>query len=171
MSFVKKITIYSHIAQIDSLAFSECDNLESITMPDVYKGIYFKGIPKSCQLIYKKDMLSDDKEAWSNEIYKDIDKLDYVYENKGISIKGINCKNITCIKISPYIDGIPVRCIRFKAFKDCELLREMVIPNTVFEIYNPIFNNCGNLKLISMPKRFEHVKFTDIPDACEIIYT
>ncbi len=59
--------------------------------------------------------------------------------------------NAVSVHIPESIDGIPVTKIAEKAFKDCTLLEEIVLPDSITEIGDYAFSNCTSLKSIEIP--------------------
>ena len=56
------------------------------------------------------------------------------------------------VEVPEMIEGLPVTVIRAKAFKNCEKIREVILPDTVAEIGILAFWGCTLLRNIRLPK-------------------
>ena len=83
--------------------------------------------------------------------------LEY-YENSGY-IEIVGCEtDVTEVIIPEIINNKPVTKIAEKAFKDCNDLISVTIPETIIYIGTNAFTSCENLKDIQMPETYIEIK-------------
>lgn len=78
------------------------------------------------------------------------DNFAYELENGEISITGITNESLEKIIIPSTIDGYKVTSVGNNAFANCELLEEVIIPDTVKSIGDSVFLYCKNLKKVKL---------------------
>ena len=145
-SNLKSINIPNDVISIDSQAFSGCSSLTSLNMPQSLERL-------------GKYAFEDDISLSSIELPS---KLDYIPEG---SFKG--CTELEKVKIL----SKSMTYISSKAFYECYKLKEINLPDTVFQIEAEAFRGCRSLKLQKMPKSLDTIgnycfsgcsSFTDI---------
>ena len=116
--------------------------------------VSFHSVKDSCWLIF--ELTVDEDGSTLNIEYKDDIFTDYEYqvegeeENKNVVItkyKGFSKKVI----IPDTIEGYPVKKISSYAFKGCNNVESIVLPNTVTRISDNAFLECSNLKSVNIP--------------------
>lgn len=122
---IKEINILNGTNSIDSFAFEECFNLESITIPDTVTSIGD----------YAFTMCSN---------LNSINIPGYV-TSIGINAFG-GCSNLTSINIPD-----SVKNIQFEAFSGCHKLESIVIPSSIKTIKFMTFFQCYNLNSVTIP--------------------
>lgn len=55
------------------------------------------------------------------------------------------------VTVPPIIEGMPVEIIGYNAFRDCETLESVILPNSITDIGLNSFYGCVNLKNINIP--------------------
>lgn len=123
---IKNIVIPNTITNLNS-AFSQCDTLESIDLPD---GLKFAGSFYSCSSL--------------KELYLP-DSVTKLTVNNNYDIY-YGCASLEVVHLSESITEIPPR-----TFQSCTKLREVNIPDGVTSIGYNAFYYCSSLKSISIP--------------------
>lgn len=78
--------------------------------------------------------------------------------NNDDTITIIDCNDgVTSVDIPEKIEGRDVISIGNNAFKDCENLTNVVIPNGVTELHWNVFENCKNLTNVSIPNSITYI--------------
>lgn len=80
------------------------------------------------------------------------------YEN---DVYSVSCedKTVTDVEIPSVIDGKTITMVEVDAFKDCEQLQHVTIPDTVTVIEDYSFYNCPALQEITIPRSVENIGF------------
>lgn len=68
-------------------------------------------------------------------------EFEYVIENGEVTITGVEDKFIRSVEIPEYLGDIPVTTIGHKAFYNCTILKEIIIPTTINKIFYTSFDN------------------------------
>lgn len=68
-------------------------------------------------------------------------EFEYIIENGEVTITGIKDKFIQSVEIPEYLGDIPVTTIGHKAFYNCTILKEIIIPTTINRIFYTSFDN------------------------------
>lgn len=87
---------------------------------------------------------------WNNV---NITKLTYRYKDitESYAIQDIGTYNYNVLEIPTLYKGRVVDSIDTNAFKNCNFLTEIIIPNTITEIGANILQGCNNLKSLTIP--------------------
>jgi len=139
--YIESATINSKCKFIGEYAFSSCNSLTSVSIPDdiVRIGNYaFDGCPIEkatipailCRLIASSS-------------------LKEVVISSGESIPGFAFRN--CSSLTSLVIGDSVTSIGDYAFSDCSSLTSIVVPNSVTSIGDDAFNDCSSLASIVIP--------------------
>lgn len=152
---LKELVIQSYITKISHRAFKNCVNLEEIYFPNSLQHIARNAID-NCPKLSQRTI-----EALDGMF------IDFDYNTKGIITKYVGLDEVVelpygmvelykhlffdCQIIKKVIIPDTVSVIGKGAFKDCENLEEVVIPDSVTEIHGKAFYNCTNLAKVVLP--------------------
>ena len=76
-------------------------------------------------------------------------EFEYVIENGEVIIIGYSDITVEHIIIPEFIDGLPVTTIGHKAFYNCTILKEIIIPTTINRILYTSFDNLYSVTINS----------------------
>ena len=146
------------ITSIGAFAFSSCDELTSITIPDSITTIEFDAfldcsgltsvnIPASVSSLSSTAFrdcanLTDVNVSGNNAHYKSIDGV--VYSKSGDTL-------VICPSGKTEVNIENVTTIGHSAFTYCDKLTDIILPGSVTSIEAEAFEYCNNLKSISLP--------------------
>lgn len=165
------LVINSDITKIDASAFSRCENLYGVVLPDglssIGKSAFYKctnlahiNLPNSCNSIgaYAFQWCANLEQVVIPDSVTSIAK--YAFSKTGLTsvkipkdIKAINeavfwdCSNLSRVKLEDSIETIGD-----SAFLNCVRLDTIEIPNSVNKIDEYAFQKCGSLKQIVLPE-------------------
>lgn len=140
--WVEKVDIPNSIINIESYAFSGCDNLMYIEIPESVTDIG-SGAFSGCY-IAKVNII--------NNSNCDLDGLTLLDDEvQGVCIKDSSVihvrKGVTDVEIPNTVTNI-----ENDAFKNCNNLRKIVLPESLTTIGEGAFYNCSSLESITIPK-------------------
>ncbi|MBR2646056.1 MAG: leucine-rich repeat domain-containing protein [Clostridia bacterium] len=102
---------------------------------------------------YAEIEIDSNNHNWVNNICADCKKekdgeLQYSISAEGdyYNVTGIGSFAGEEVLILPIYEGKPVKKISYRAFKDCDKITSITIPNTIVEIGTEAFYSCDNLK-------------------------
>ena len=125
------------VSKIKYNAFYDCDTIEDVLIPD---GI----ISIESNPFLHCDNLKNIEVSYGNTIYKDIDGV--LFDK--------NCKELLIYPIgreeSEYKIPIETKCINELAFRMCNNIESIFIPNSVTEIKGNPFAGCSNMRNIEV---------------------
>ena len=171
------ITIPSSVTSIGEGAFERCSSLDSVVclnpVPPTLGENSFSGISRNAILKVadvEKYMASD----WSKWFKVFVDSNDtaggvcgnsatWRYANGKLTISGTgevtkgswDAYNFTEVEIK---EG--VTHIGHSAFKDCTVLRNVIIPNTILQIRTSAFSGCSSLASINVPEGVTNIGYS-----------
>ncbi len=68
------------------------------------------------------------------------------------SVYGIGTETASeVINIPPTHNGLPVKEIGYRTFKDNTILKKIIIPNTIEKLYEGVLSGCSNIESITLP--------------------
>jgi hypothetical protein len=117
-------TVPDEILRIGERAFSGCDSLSSVTIPDSVTGI---GIAAFCASSLTDVTLPNSVTSIETAVF-------------------LECKSLTSITIPDSVTNIGKR-----AFEECENLTDVIIPESVTSIGSEAFSNCSSLSGLIIP--------------------
>ena len=146
-------TIPEGVSSIGSQAFEDC-YLESVTFPDSVTeidGNAFSG----CQFL-KDVVLPEGLETISWEIFEGCESLEEITIPENVTkIDSGAFKDCSALKSISIPAGVTE--IRFDAFSGCSSLTIISIPEGVKEIEGRTFKDCKALTIVSIPASVEHI--------------
>lgn len=174
---ITKVIISDGVTRIASLAFSQCSNLESITIPDsvksigecafIFSGISSITIPASVTYIELSAFMDcenftsitvDEK----NVNYSSIDGVLFSKDKTELLLYPIN------IEKASYTVPNGVTKIGDGAFRSCETLTSVVIPDGVTDIGAGAFDYCIKLESVTLPDSVRNIE-TEAFRSCEAL--
>ncbi|MDE6835181.1 MAG: leucine-rich repeat domain-containing protein, partial [Ruminococcus sp.] len=167
------------VTKIGSYAFSECEKLEDVTIPDSITSID-EGAFKNCSnlalinipasVVYIGGGFSDGCTALTeinvdekNTVYYSYDGALYKYEYKEYSYYGEETGTYNTLLVYPmgkqdkYTIKNGTEKIGAYAFEDCTGLTAVDIPDSVIKIGNGAFSGCLNLISITIPENVTEI--------------
>ncbi|MBI9107777.1 MAG: leucine-rich repeat protein [Spirochaetales bacterium] len=162
------ITIPGSITSIDNYAFGLCSSLETLTRSGATApatgNIIFYGITIPINIIYPDGAAGYNTSPWEEAKVGDlngdskVDSKDIVIFNKltftETDTEAILTASSTSISdklvLPPKVNGKPVTEISAGVFENRTLLKSVTIPASVTTIGNKAFNNCTNIKALTM---------------------
>lgn len=193
-----EIVDLNNVQKIDRYAFSECNSLTEINIPDsveiisnhafsfciglevITLGTGLKTLEPNAfyccsniKIINYNAILMDDLTTTSYIFYT------YEYADYGITLNiGNNVERVPAcllygrknIEKIIFEDGSICKSIGEFAFRDCELLQEIIIPEGVISIENNAFIECDNLKYVSIPNTLEIIGGTGLNQCEYLVY-
>lgn len=153
------IVIPEGITTIDNNAFTDCNNLESIVLPDsLYYISTHSGLDDTSWYENQSDGI-----LYINNIlyeYKNGDRSDAMEEikiNNGTKVVAdgafSNCKNITSVSMPDSLEHIGK-----EAFYGCNNLKSINLSNNLKSIDLKAFFNCTNLNSMDIPESVESIE-------------
>lgn len=115
-----------------------------IIPPKDYNQGYYLYTCNLCGDSYKDNYFYEDK--------PDL-KFNFNYFAKTCEVTGVYNKDVMSITIPAVVDGFTVTKIGARAFSDCVILREIVLPDTIEEIGEYAFYRCVLLDEIVIPEK------------------
>ena len=166
------IRLPSGITEISAFAFNECKNLTTITIPDSVTSIgesAFSGcinlnnltIPDNIKEIGKYAFY-DCKKLTSIRIPNEVSEIGYsafggCYNITSVTAPAFALSSISKNSLSTVVitggEKIPAA-----AFKGCQTLKEVTLPNSIKIIGNEAFSGCTNLKSITLPQNLTAIE-------------
>ncbi len=151
---ITSIKIPESVSNIGSKAFRNCTGLIGITIPDTVTGIsdnafYGCSSLKSIEIPNSVTFIGDYAfSGCSNLKYNIKDGLKYLgnIDNEYLYLAGVQDQSIITATINENC-----KFIGSEAFKDCNSLESITIPNGVTRIDSNSFENCSSLKNITIP--------------------
>lgn len=142
--YIKKIEISNGVTSIGNWAFSDCENLISVTIPNSITSIKNAAFSlcNSMRAVY-----IDDLYAWCT--------IDFAPVSNPLAYAHNLYLNGTLITSLAVPEGIS--SIRNYAFKNCESITSVIIPNTVTSIRDEAFYGCRNLASIEFSENITDI--------------
>jgi len=141
------ITIPNSVTSIGYNAFDECTSLASITIPNSVTSIE-SGAFSGCDSLTSITIPDSVTEIGSGIFYKCTGLVSVIL---GKNVTGIDdrafsdCESLTSITIPDSVTSIG-----YRAFSSCTSLTSITIPSSVTEIKNAVFSRCNNLTAINI---------------------
>jgi len=139
-------SIHSDTKIIYEFAFSNCNKLEKVVIPNSVKSMG-ECVFANCREL-KSVVFADDIKILKNETF-------------------INCFNLIDVTLPKNL-----KTIEHNAFKNCTKLNNIILPSSLKKIDNYAFKSCGNLKSLVLPNNIDVIGenvFLDCKDL-ELIY-
>lgn len=177
-----EIELPETLEEIGAYAFKNCDLLESIIIPDTVKKIgtgAFKGCDHLVSVTMPENV--DEGDGIFSGCRGLADENGFIIQNNVIhsfyggeaeivvpeGIKAIasgvfSKSRITSIQLSSSLEKLGA------AFSECWFLTEIVIPEGIEEIQPGTFNNCVNLKNVSLPSTLKKIGY-GVFSGCELL--
>ena len=166
---IRKINIPEWVTEIEEHTFSNCTCLEAVTMPNNI-AIIGEGAFMSClsieSIILPENLLSIKSAAFIGcKKLKEIIIPD--------SVESLHAEAFAlCDNLSKVLTGIDshLQFIGKEAFRDCFLLRRVMLPQSLKTIEKHAFKNCDSLKSLFIPARIRSVD-AEIAAMCNMDFT
>ncbi len=153
------ITIPDSVTNIDNNAFENCTSLTSVTIPesvtDIGDNAFNNCNPELVITGYKYSAAYD--YAYINGIdfisVGDGEQITYNLNFEGDSYILVRCTVLFqgAVNVPSEYNGKPVTLIDGKAFKNCNAITSVTIPNSVTGIYGSAFAGCTGLTSVTIP--------------------
>ena len=136
------------VTKIDYAAFSYCDNLESITIPDSVTSIDYSAF-RGCSNL-TRIMIPDSVRTIDGYAFQDCTSLKSIkIPNSVTSIS--SCAFYGCTSLTSITIPDSVTSIDYQAFTYCTSLKSITIPDSVTYIGDSAFYGCRSLTSIMIP--------------------
>lgn len=154
-SLFTSITLPDTINYMGDYAFSTCDYLENVVVPDDCHFDYF-GMSVFSTTPFEAEIYSKDETIFGeNVLYSYIGNADEYVIPEGIDILANNCffmSGVKSVVINENITEIP-----YYAFASCRNLTSVVIPDSVEYIYDGAFQDCTSLEEITLGESVTYI--------------
>ncbi len=159
------------VTRIDSSAFSECNFIESVVIPERVTIISNEAFYLCKNL--KKVTLPSTLEYIQDWAFANCESLESIVIPD--SVKWICSRAFSdCVKLSSLTLGKNVEQIQENAFMNCTSLKSVTIPDKVIYFGNSAFVGCSSLENVTLKKGVEMIgssMFKDCPKLTAIKYT
>ena len=178
---LKKVTFGDGIPKIATKLFKDCASLEEINIPDSVKTIgeeSFKNCSNLKKINIPDSVIRIEEEAFlGNSSLSEVELSDHLEYMGTSAFQG--CELLTSIEIPASLDKTAdeynysgpfaetgLKTVTFeegttqiaqRLFRDCTLLEEVQIPDTVTQIDNEAFKNCSALKSVDFGNSVETI--------------
>ena len=151
MKIGKKLCLVA-VVMVSTLVISACGSNDNI-MDDIE--ISVNNGEKTTTSVKET---SKEKETTTKKA-KATEGLEYIInpDRKSYSVLGIGTATPGDIFIAEEYEGLPVTAIADGAFKDCEKLTGVTVPNSITSIGNEAFYGCTWLSLVDMPDSITYI--------------
>ena len=140
-NYISSIKFTGNISTICSYAFSNCNNIERVSIPDSVTSIGYSAF-KDCKnlngVVFSKN--------------SNLTTINDYYDNSGYGIFQ-NCINLSAVVLPNKLTSIPR-----ETFKGCTNIESVTIGNSVTSIGAGAFEKCYNLTSIIVPDSVEKIK-------------
>ena len=160
---LETVVIPYGIEKIGKYAFSTCDELKTVYIPDSVKEIstnafrqdfgsttiYYQGTERQWQSVKKESYWKTDEvylEFTVIDLSTPSEGLEYILDGSTYSVKGIGDCTDTYVIIPNEYQGLPVTGVYTKAFADNNQIVAVVFNENIKRIYSDAFQNCTSLK-------------------------
>ena len=158
---IMSITIPKSVTKIGVQAFSGCDNLQHITMPE--SGIEieyaFIGCDKIQTINGKPVVKKNGGLVICGTLYMNTEE--FVGETYTV-LSGVTkiapCAFRECENLKTIILPNGIKEVEYEVFRDCENLQSVTIPESVEKICEKAFDGCKNLRNITLPKNLKTIE-------------
>ena len=151
---VSEVVIPNCVTEIDSSAFEDCLNLESITIPDSVTKIDSSAFASCISL--ESIIIPNSVTDISRSIFRNCTSLKNVTLPNNIDIipgsMFEGCSSLESIVIPDNVTQIDS-----SAFKNCKKLTQITIPNSVTSIGSAAFSNCSELSSLTLPNNITEI--------------
>ena len=145
---LQSVILPDSIKKIGKYPFSNCDRLNTIIIPVGTKERFVDLLPgwnrKLIEREYKENLIAEVTKRDLESAWEDQQGVLYSTNRKRLLKSN---KNLTSCAI-----GIGTATICNESFKNCSLLKTIIIPNTVIKIGMRAFSGCSSLENILIPK-------------------
>ena len=148
-STVKNKDVTYSVTKIEDAAFSGCEDLKSITIPDSVTEIgenAFEGCDSLKSIVLGKGVTVIGEYAFSG-----CSSLKNIVIPDSVTEIGMNAFE-ECDSLESVVLGKKITVIGESAFSDCGMLKSIVIPDSVTEIGESVFEDCESLECVVLGK-------------------
>ncbi len=131
------------VTSIGERAFSGCDNITSITIPDSVKSIGENGAFYSCQKL-KSLTLGNSVESIGAQSFENCFSLEKIIIPDSVKTIGVSAFQ-SCFNLKTVTLGNSIELIDNSVFFSCYALTSIVIPDSVKRIGDSAFSNCRSI--------------------------
>ena len=142
------------VTGIDVGAFKNCNELNSVTIPESVTSIYSDAF-NGCSALTSVNMTNGLKKIW-DRAFVDCSNLTSITIPEGVTSIGENAFS-DCVRLASIEIAASVTTIGVKAFYGCSSLTNIVLPNNITRIEIGTFYGCLSLKSISFPQNLTFI--------------
>ena len=135
-------------------AFKNCNELNSVTIPESVTSIYSDAF-NGCSALTSVNMTNGVKKIW-DRAFEDCSNLTSITIPEGVTSIGENAFS-NCVRLASIEIAASVTTIGVKAFYGCSSLTNIVLPNNITRIEIGTFYGCLSLKSISFPQNLTFI--------------
>lgn len=149
-----KIVNITKMNLLDPSAFSGCEYIEEVTIPEGCVKIGDNAFAKCSNL--KKCNISNTVLTIGQSAFEGCTDLEEIIIPNSVTRLGQSCFN-TCTKLNNVVIPNSIEIIPVKAFYSCWGMKNITLPESLKEIQNNAFYACVGLKEINLPSNLEKI--------------
>lgn len=151
---LKSVTIPNGVKRIGDGCFQDCENLSSVSLPEGLNKLE-SGVFRNC-INLSSITLPEGLNKLENEVFRDCINLSSITFPEDLTEIGFACF-WCCYNLSSVYLPEGLKIIREDAFRNCKGLTSITIPQNVTEIEGFCFGDCSNLTSVSLPEGLNEI--------------